>query len=365
MTKLAVFVPSLVHGGMQRAMLNVANEFAERGLDCDLVMVRAEGEYMSLVSPKLNVVDFKAARTLGTLPAMIRYLRQTRPDYMVVVSEPAQLVALWARALTRVDMKIAISVQHTSSVFTQHAKQLKEKLYPFFTRHTFPMADYVFTVSEGVGDDLARFIDLPRERIKTIYNPAVTPDIFDKAVQAVDHEWYINHDCPVVIAVGRLSHEKRQSVLIRAFAKVRQDRAARLVVLGEGPERPSLEALISELGLKDCIDLYGYSDNPFAFLAKSDVFVLTSIYEGLPTVIIEALACGCPVVSTDCPSGPREILDHGAYGALVSVDDVDGLAQAILTTLDNPPNKADLKERAQEFSVDKVVDKYLDVFGIG
>jgi glycosyltransferase involved in cell wall biosynthesis len=165
----------------------------------------------------------------------------------------------------------------------------------------------------------------------------------------------------VVLAVGKLKRRKGFSTLLRAFARLRARRDARLIVLGEGEERPHLETLAAELGIRDAVDLHGFADNPLAYMARSDVFVLPSEWEGLPTVLIEALVCGCPVVSTDCPSGPAEILDHGRYGTLVPVGDEEALADAILATLAQAPPAALLRERASMFDVERSAACYLEL----
>jgi glycosyltransferase involved in cell wall biosynthesis len=228
----------------------------------------------------------------------------------------------------------------------------------------YPKADKIVTVSYELEESLKNFLSIPKEKIKTIYNPVVTPELFEQAKQPVSCSWFEQNQLPVILAVGRLSPEKDYPTLFRAFSLVRQIRPAKLLILGEGEERANLERLAIELGIQNDVSMPGFVDNPFAFMAKASVFVLSSAWEALPTVLVEALACGCPVVATDCRSGPREILDNGRYGRLVPVGDHEALAKAILETLDNPDFPADRQtrlQRAMEFSVDAAVDKYLKV----
>jgi glycosyltransferase involved in cell wall biosynthesis len=188
--------------------------------------------------------------------------------------------------------------------------------------------------------------------------------LFEQAKQPVSHPWFEQNRLPVILAVGRLTKAKDYPTLFRAFSLVRQVRPAKLLILGEGEERSNLERLAIELGIQNDVSMPGFVDNPFAFMAKASVFVLSSAWEGFGNVLVEALACGCPVVATDCRSGPREILDNGRYGRLVPVGDHEALAKAILETLDNPDFPADRQtrlQRAMEFSIDAAVDKYLKV----
>ncbi len=216
-------------------------------------------------------------------------------------------------------------------------------------------------VSEGVAEDLALTASLPRERITTIYNPVVTPALAGQAQAPLTHPWFAPGSPPVLLAVGRLHYQKDFPTLLRAFARVRAVRAVRLLILGEGDQGVALQASAQELGITTDVELPGFVLNPFAYMARAAVFVLSSAYEGLPGVLIQALACGCPVVSTDCPSGPAEILEGGVYGPLVPVGDDAALAKAILSTLNARPNPDWLRTRAAEFSVDRAVDRYLEV----
>jgi glycosyltransferase involved in cell wall biosynthesis len=219
-------------------------------------------------------------------------------------------------------------------------------------------ADGITAVSQGIAEDLVCSFGLPRERVTTIYNPVVTPELLAQAQAPLDHPWFAPDAPPVILGVGRLHPQKDFPTLLRAFARVRAVRVVRLVILGEGEQRAALQQLVAELGLTKDVALPGFVGNPFAYMARAGVFVLSSAYEGLPGVLIQALACGCPVVSTDCPSGPGEILEQGAYGPLVGVGDVAALAQAMLALLAHPPAAERLRHRAAEFSLDRAVDRY-------
>jgi glycosyltransferase involved in cell wall biosynthesis len=201
---------------------------------------------------------------------------------------------------------------------------------------------------------------IPIQKVHVIYNPVVSPELYEKADAPLEHPWFRSNQPPVILGVGRHRPQKGFDTLLRAFARVRQETPARLVILGEGPERPNLERLASELGVAADVDMPGFDPNPFRYMRRAGVFVLSSRYEGLPNVLIQALACGCPVVSTDCPSGPSEILDGGRYGALVPVDDVEAMAGAIVRALLGQVAPAP-SAWLEQFRVEVVAEQYLRV----
>ena len=225
------------------------------------------------------------------------------------------------------------------------------------------MADAIVAVSDGVADRLAQATGLPRGSIRTVYNPVVGPELPTLAAEPVGHPWFRHGGPPVVLGAGRLVEQKDFPTLLRAFALVRRARPARLVILGDGPAGAceGLRAIAAALGCAEDLDLPGFVANPFAYMARAAAFALSSLHEGLPGVLIQALACGCPVVSTDCPSGPREILDGGRYGRLVPVGDHEALARAILACLDDPSGREERVARAAAFGLERAVDRYLEL----
>jgi glycosyltransferase involved in cell wall biosynthesis len=269
-------------------------------------------------------------------------------------------VALWAARLARVPTRVVVREANTLSVASQGAASGKDRLLPTLARICYPWADGIVAVSEGAADDLARTTALPRARISVLDNPIVTPELRALAAAPLDHPWFRPGEPPVILGVGRLSKQKDFPSLLRAFAAVRRAREARLLILGEGEERSSLTALITELGLVEDAALAGFVENPFGYMARAAVFVLSSAWEGSPGVLVQALACGARVVATDCESGPREILQNGRFGSLVPTGNVAALGAAILAAIDAP--KAKLPEDAlYRFSQDAAVDGYLQV----
>jgi glycosyltransferase involved in cell wall biosynthesis len=257
-----------------------------------------------------------------------------------------------------------VNIQTAISPESQNITQLKRRLTPQLVRWFYPWAESIVPVSQGVAEDLAR-IGLSLERVQVIYNPVVTPELFEKAQEPVEHPWFSPGQPPVILGVGRLEQQKNFSTLIRAFAQVHQQHSARLIILGEGSERSYLESLIKELGLTENVALPGFVANPYAYMARAAMFVLSSAWEGLPTVLIEAMAVETPVVSTDCDSGPAEILKNGKYGKLVGVGDIKGLAEAMISTLTEPTDLRALQQRTVDFSVDGVLAQYMQVLGVG
>lgn len=331
--KLALFLPSLGGGGAERVMVTLAKALAERGFSVDLVLAKAEGPYLGDVPEEVRVVDLGARRVLYSLPGLVRYLRRERPAAMLSALNHANIVAIWARSLSRVATRLVVAEHNTLSLSTENAPSLRARVMPLLIKRFYPLAETVVAVSRGVAEDLVALTGLPPDKVKVIYNPVVTPELFAKAEEPLDHPWFQPGEPPVILGVGRLTKQKDFPTLIRAFALVRKERPARLMILGEGEDRPQLEALVWELGLEEDVALPGFVDNPYKYMKRAAVFVLSSAWEGLPTVLIEALALGTPVVSTNCLSGPAEILEGGRWGSLVPAGDESRLAGAVLETL--------------------------------
>jgi glycosyltransferase involved in cell wall biosynthesis len=356
-TKIAIFAPSLAGGGAERGAIKLAEGLARRGFDVDLVLAAAEGPRIHEIPADVRLVDLGARRVLGSLPGLVRYLRREKPRGLASVLDHANIVALWARKLGRYPGRVVVIEQNTLSEAALNGKTRRDRMMPRLVRRFYPWADYVVGVSQGVADDLAQFVSLSSDKLRVISNPIIASDIGELARAPIDHVWFERGE-PVFVAAGRLRPQKDFPTLLRAFADVRSTRPARLMILGEGPERGRLEALVEELGLTDDVSLPGATPNPYAYMARSTAFILSSRWEGLPTVLIEAMSCGAPVIATDCPSGPQEILAGGRYGTLVPVGDVAALAEAMEAALDGklarPP-----AESWNPYRIETVVDEYV------
>lgn len=317
--KAALFFHGLLGGGVERVMVNLARGFLDRGVEVDMVLGKAEGPYLPQVPRGVRIVDLGVTRMHRALPGLVRYLRQEHPQALLSALDHSNVVALWARALARVPTRVVVSVHFNTGEVVARAKTLRDRTVRLWTRLFYPWADAVVAVSQGVAEDLITRTRLPREKVRVIYNPVVTPDLFSKAEEPLEHPWFRPGQPPVILGMGRLSQQKGFDILIRAFAQVRALRPSRLLILGEGENRSELERLVRDLKLSSDVSLPGFVPNPYAYMKRAAVFVLSSRWEGLPTVLIEALALGTTVVATDCPSGPAEILEGGHWGRLVPV----------------------------------------------
>lgn len=357
MKKIAIFLSSLDGGGAERVMINLAQGFADKDYDVDLILAMAYGPYLSQIPANIRVIDLKQKRLIQSLPLLIRYLKKEGAIALISALEDTNLVALWAKFLGRISIPVIVTVHNNLSQEAQNATQLKRKYIPLILPWFYPWADAVVAVSQGVANDLVK-LGLRSKNLSVIYNPIVTPELKAKLEQSLEHPWFSPQEPPVILGVGRLTKQKDFVMLIRAFAKVRHSQNVRLMILGEGEERSSLESLIAELGIREDVDLPGFVDNPNVYMAKAAILVLSSAWEGFGNVLVEAMVAGTPVVSTDCDSGPAEILANGKYGKLVDVGDSEGMAKAIISTLKNPPDSQFLQQRATEFSLNNTLIQY-------
>ena len=359
---VALFLPSLAGGGAERVMVTLANGFVARGLRVDLVLASAQGPYLGEVAAGVGVVDLHAHGVMASLPGLMRYLREERPQALLSAMNHANVVAIWARMLARFNTRVVVSERAVLEPELQRPTSLRARLLPLLMRSSYRHADGVVAVSADVARDLRDLIQLDASRISVIYNPVVDATLDERARAPLGHPWFAPGEPPVVLGVGRLSREKDFPTLLRAFARLSARRPARLVILGEGEQRPELEALARELGVARMVAMPGFVRNPLAYMSRSMVLVLSSRWEGLGNVLIEAMACGTPVVSTRCPGGVAEILEDGRWGRLVPAGDAEALADAMEAALDDP-SPPDVRRRAADFGVDKAVDRYLEVLG--
>ena len=356
---IALFVPSLHGGGAERVILDIATELANRAIPVHLVLVKAEGHYRDLVQEGVRVIDLDSHRTAASLLKLVRYVRRERPTALLSTLAHANVVALLAKLLIGGRLRVVARIENTfSEMFDSGGFKQRQTLR--LLKLMLPLADGIVAVSQGVAEDLRRAIPSVSQKVTTIYNP-VLPNQVRQATAPVEHPWFDDDGPPVILSAGRLTAVKDHATLLKAFAEVLTFRQARLVILGEGPERENLLMLATCLNVSQHVELPGFKINPFAYMSKAKVFVLPSRYEGFPNVLAQAIACGTPVVSTDCRSGPREILEDGKWGHLVPVGDWSAMAEAILDTLDNPIPPDRLISRASDFSADASIDRYVEL----
>ena len=345
------------HGGITPWVINVANGLAARGAKVEL-LVNAKAKtplQHSQLSPGITIINL-GRRKLLALWALLKYLKRSHPDALLTAGHRYNAMGCWAKRFTTTP--VYLSVHENLSASSQTLSETKRRRRQRQVAKSFARCDGVIAVSQGVADDLIAQ-GLPAGRCTVIHNPIINDTLLEKAQQGADHPWLHDGQAPLLIAVGRLEAQKDYPTLIRALSTVLQQRPnTRLIILGEGSYRNELTRLIGELGLQAVVEMPGHVANPMAYMAAADLFVLSSAWEGFGNVLVEALAVGTPVVATDCPSGPSEILADGQYGPLVPVGDSAALADAIIQTLDKPLSAEQLKQRSRAFSVDAAVGRY-------
>lgn len=360
-SRIAFLLPNLQPGGAERMSINLANEFVARGVGVDMVLMRRQGSLLALLDPRIRVFDLGARRPRHVLLPLIRHMRDNPVDGFLASIWPLTVLAVLARMFSGASFRI-IAVEHTTWSGARLAQKWRTRMAIRATmRWLLPRADAVVAVSKGAAVDLERFAGLRSGSVRAIYNPAARRHGVEGSPPPDGFVEWSDGSRKRVLAVGTLKAVKDFPTLLRAFARMEMGAEARLLILGEGTERPALERLLTELGLEGRVELPGAVVDPAPFYAKADLFVLSSTNEGFGNVIVEALEHGVPVVSTDCPSGPREILENGEYGALVPVGDADAMARAMDDALCSDHDTQKLKRRAQDFSVDKAADAYLDL----
>lgn len=357
---IALLLPHLHAGGAERVTVNLANDFVQRGYAVDMVLLSATGEFLTDLRPEIRVVDLQVNRMREAFLPLVRYLRKSRPDSVLACMWPLTVIALWAHRLSRVSTRVVVAEHTTWSRDEIASSALGRWKVSTTMHHAFTQPHGIVAVSQGAADDLARFANLDRSAITVIYNPVVGDEKPSCSEPLAPANWWTGTHRRV-LAVGTLKAIKDYATLLAAFAQLRKRVDARLLILGEGECRSALEAQVRQLGLAGCVFMPGFVKDLSPYYHHADLHVLSSTGEGLPTVIVEALAAGTPVVSTDCPSGPREILCNGQFGRLVPVGDAVALAVAMAESLAATHDSASLKARAQDFSIDNGVDQYLDL----
>ena len=358
--KLAVLLSSLRGGGAERQLLRLSAELAHLGWDLDLVIVnRRESAYT--VPAGVHAVDLRASRVRYAVPPLLRYLRRAKPAVMYSAETPVNLLAILGRMVAHYPRRLVVSERNHLSSVARHSTRVADRARPNLARWLYPKADLVVAVSQAVAEDLVHAAKLSGDRVRVVNNMFDISEIGRESLRLSDGERRTGGQPPLIMSIGRLVPQKDHTTLLKAFAIMRVIRPCKLVILGEGPERSRLEDLALQLGIADEVSLPGFSANPFAHLAKASVFVLPSAWEGLPGALIEAMACGTPVVATDCPGGSAEILQGGQLGMLVPVGDVDALAAAIRETLRQPSAPSRLRRRAQDFDIEAILPQFMAI----
>lgn len=386
--KISLFVSTLAGGGAEKIMLELGKEFLKTGFNVDLILIEKKGPYLKEVPDNIKIVElgesflslkylriyhlrYKSLKTLIQLSHLIigtgilfsvfplmDYLKKKKPDVLLSTLTEPNIIAILAKMIQDSDCRLVIRI---ANYFSYSLKRKRIRLLAKSLYQKTGIIDKIIAISQGVKDDLTQNLKIPSEKISVVYNPINLDDIIIKKNEEVTSLRWLNYkrDFKVVLGVGRFVKQKALDDLVRAFYFVRQSRNVKLIILGEGEERTKIADLIKTLNLEQDVYLPGFVDNPYAYISKVDVFVLSSKWEGFGNVILESLSCGTSVVSTDCPSGPSEILENGKYGKLIPVGDINAMAKAIESVLETPFNPELLKRRAADFDKSKVIQEYL------
>ncbi len=381
--KIAFCISSFRAGGGEKQMIEIANALAANGHAIDLLVLKPVGQLKEKVDMRINVISLDAGRILFSLPKLASYLYREKPSVMLSVDEYTHVLALVARSLVRAKTRIVLRIGNMLSILAERYEG-KAKILPYLSNWLFKRANHIIANSRGVADDVVRVTGIEPSRVTVIMNPKSREEILVKAQEPVTHEWFLNKTVPIVIAVGRLRVQKNFKLLIRAFAKLPHTVHARLVIVGSGREGERLRKVAEKAGITDRVYFTDYVDNPYAWMKKADVYVATSLWEGLPNALLEAMVCGLPAIAADCSSGPREILapntdyrkrlaivdavEYAEFGALYAVDDETALTDAMARFLTDSALRQKYAsasiERSKDFDSHDIVGEYAHVLGI-
>lgn len=367
---VAILLPTLLIGGAEKSLVELANGLARRGWNIHLLVMSKIGPLIANVSPTVDLIDLGCTSYRETISSLARYYRERRPALILTSLYATGLAAIAAKAISRYKPHVVLGAHNSLRAKSRNPDNVKDRFFLMpLCRLLFPLADGFVAVSNGLAQELGTLLRLPETRIRTIYNPVVTPELIALAEVKVSHPWLGKPRAGqfmTVVSIGRLVPQKGYDILLHALYLVRSSIDCRLIIVGGGPLDAELKALAQTLGLEDFVDFVGWQDNPYKYIAISDLFVLSSRWEGLANVVVEALACGAPVVATNCDYGPEEILEGGRHGLLAEVDNPADLASKILVALHKEPsadaNPATRQQRSLDFTVDAAVQQYAAYF---
>lgn len=361
--KVAFVMATLGTGGVGRMRIHLTRYLVENGLEATLLLGSLRSPYLESVHPGVRVATMRGSHFPLSIPTLLRYLWKERPDALITDRVRVNRSALWARRISGLPTRVFTSLHIPISLKLKGLKASKRASVERAIQGSFPLNDGIIVNSKGVAQDLLGRFDLAPGKVHVIYNPVITKDMFAKAREAPAHPWLQEGHAPVILGVGRLEKPKDFQTLLCAFAHFQGKRAVKLMILGEGKEMDELKALAENLGIGSAVSFAGFAMNPYGCMARAQVVVLSSRWEGFGNVLVEALALGTPVVATDCDYGPREILAGGRYGRLVPVGDVEAMAKAIGETLDQPKDTEVFKTAAKDFTLEGCGARYMEVLG--
>ncbi|PSP39470.1 glycosyltransferase [Halobacteriales archaeon QH_7_65_31] len=358
-TKVTLFIGDLSIGGAERVTVNLANQLAENGYQVEVVVVSRQGELVTDLVSDVQFTVLPADRMRWAVIPLIKHLRSSQPDTVISFLTPANIIMILSVKLSMISPQIIV---------TEHGKKLNEDSVStqrdlILAKYLYKYADGIVGVSKGVSQDIINWANVDSNKVFTIYNPAISEELITGDSSIPSQLKPQQNNTKIVLSAGRHVEQKDFQTLIRSFAKLRADYSnLQLIILGEGELTAEYKRLSNELGIQENMILPGFVDDPFQYMRYADVFALSSRWEGLSLVLMEAMACGTPVVSTDCPSGPAEVLKNGEYGELVPVGDSEAMQNALKNTLESPLSAEKLRERARDFSIERSTKQYQKLF---
>lgn len=366
MTKICLFITKFGDGGVERMLVNLARGLTSAGIAIDFIVNQAQVPYLHSLPKSVRLIEFGSSGKAEKERKLLRYLEQSQPDALISAKGEDDQIAINAKRKTGARTRFFLRPGTTVTARLDARKANPFKRWSTFRRMRwlYTQADGVLAVSRGVAEDIIEIAGIDSGKVHVVHNPNVTPDLYELAATPLDHPWFEPGEDPVVLGIGGLGQAKDFPTLIRAFALVNRERPARLIILGQGHMRDALVNLARELGVSDRVSLAGFIDNPYTYLSRAALFVLSSLWEGSPNVLVESLALGTPVVATNCRSGPSEITQQGKYGRLVEVGDCEAMSRAMLATLDHPPDGAWLKTAVADYTMEVSASNYLKAMGL-
>jgi len=366
MARICIYLTSFGDGGVERMLVNLARGLSALGTDVDFIVKHTRVPYLDRLPPEVRLIEFGAGKQAGSVKKLLHYLEQNRPDALISAKRKTDIAAMKAKAKTTAPTRFFLRPGSSISgrLHARNANPLRRWITIRRLRWIYEKADGITAVSQCVAEDVIQTTGIDPARVRVVRNPNITPELYELAAAPLDHAWFEAGQPPVLLGIGGLRKAKDFPTLLRAFALVAKQRPCRLMILGKGHLHDSLVDLARELGIQDQVAMPGFVHNPYAYLSRAAMFVLSSLWEGSPNVLTEALALGIPIVSTDCRCGPREITQNGKFGSLVPVADAEALSRAIRETLDNPPNGEWLKTATREYTMEKSAAAYLEAMGL-
>ena len=358
--KIAIFLPTVNAGGAEIVFIRLANQFSLMGHDVSLVLIKKTGHLENQISKRVSIIELKSKRLLLCLPELTNVLRLLKPDVTLSGLQIPNMICAFSHSIIRSRSKLILVEHSDTSTILSEAGWFWRGLRVCIQRFAYDYADAVVAVSQGVKHCLVERYKIDNSNVQVIYNPIDLNYIKEKSKEPTRHPWLKTVTTPVLVSVGRLAKEKRHSTLLHSISEINKSTSVRLIIIGDGEERHGIQKLVDSLNINDKVDIIGFRENPYSYMAESNGLVLSSTREGFSNVLLEALALNTPVVSTDCPSGPSEILEEGKWGQLVPMEDINAMSEAIIKMITD--GNSNTVHRAQEFSVDKIATKYQTLF---